>query len=316
MDELFKKIFESKVMAEVLTEETRDELKKTLDAFIVEAVNEAKEKAEIDAKAQIAEQFVNDKNSLIEALDTKVEEYLREHFEELNEDIVRHRDLEVEYAQKLVEARAELAENVKADMAQLIEDMDAFFELRLDEEIEELREGIEDARKNQFGKKLFEAFSKEFRTKFREEDKTFLELEESKNELDSTKKALQEATKELNSIKRDTVMNRVLEPLEGKSREVMEAILATVPTNKLDETYKTYIGRVLHDSASKVESKAEKENGKSSVLAEGNTSTVGENNSEVKIVTGDKESLNENADIEQPKLSPQTRDWLKKMSGQ
>jgi hypothetical protein len=56
-------------------------------------------------------------------------------------------------------------------------------------------------------------------------------------------------------------MENVLSPLVGRQREVMEAILRTVPTEQLEEGYKTFIGRVIRESED-----SEKE-GK--VLAEG-----------------------------------------------
>lgn len=311
MDELFKKIFES----EVLTEENKTELKEAFNSALNEAIEQTKAQTEIDVKADLAEQYINDKNALIEALDTKVEDYLKEHFEELHEDVTRFRDLEVEYAQKLVEAKGELAESLRADMSQLIDDLDDFFELRLDEEITELREGIEAARKNQFGTKIFEAFAQEYGYKFREEDTTFAELEESKVELNSVKKRLVETSRELSKIRRENEIARVLEPLSGKSREVMEAIIATVPTNKIEETYRNYIGRVLHENAIKVED-AEKETGDPQVLAEGNDSTINKSRNAM-LTTGDNESLIENVkEIDaHAQLSEAAVEKLKKLAG-
>ena len=64
----------------------------------------------------------------------------------------------------------------------------------------------------------------------------------------------------------------------------MEAILKSVPTNKLDEAYDNYIGRVLHDSTQLVENESEKNDGKPSALTE---STSTESTTSETIVTGD-----------------------------
>ena len=117
MKELFNKLFES----DLLTEESKQELKTLVEQAISEGISAGVEAKEIEIKAELAEQFVKDKADLIEALDTKTEEVLNTELSELKEDLQRFRDLEVEHAQKLVEAREEMAAVVQADMKELIE---------------------------------------------------------------------------------------------------------------------------------------------------------------------------------------------------
>lgn len=311
MKELFNKLFES----DLLTEESKQELKTLVEQAIAEGISTGVEAKEIEIKAELAEQFVKDKADLIEALDTKTEEVLNTELSELKEDLQRFRDLEVEHAQKLVEAREKMAAVVQADMKELIETLDAFVEKRIDEEVAELKEELEDARKMAFGKKLFEAFANEFKDTFYDEKGAEASLAETKEKLKDTSTKLEETKNELKAIKRDNEMNRVLEALTDKPREVMAAILSNVATEKLEETYNNYIGRVLHKSVdTKVEEVSGKENVNSSVLAEGNTST-GETTLEgTKVITGD-ESLNEGAAIDKPQLSEGSRAKLKKLAG-
>lgn len=89
-------------------------------------------------------------------------------------------------------------------------------------------------------------------------------------------------------------MESVLEPLSGRSREVMEAILKNVDTTNLEEGYNTFIGRVLReteadDSEKEDEVLAESEEKKDEALKEG------------VVLTGDtdetaEESINESED--------------------
>lgn len=306
--EVLNKIFESSV----LTDENKAQIKEAFEAI----VNEAKEQARVEVKAELAEQFVTEKEKLIEALDTKLESALRSELEELKESINAFRDLEVEYAEKLVEAKKELADVLKNDMSELVEGLDAFLEFRLREEFNELNESIEEAKKLAFGKKIFESFMNEFKTNFVSEDETTNELVETKKQLEQKNKMFAEVSNELKAFKRTTEMNRVLETLSGKSREVMEAILRTVPTEKLEETYNTYIARVLHESVNTVGEKTEKENDTSSVLAESNTSTKNDLG-KAKVLTGDSESLmNENSSIEKGNgLSEDVKRQLRKLAG-
>lgn len=303
MDEIFNKIFES----DILTEDSKAEIKNLFET----ALEEAKQKVIVETKAELAEQFIAEKESLIEALDTKVSVELKKELDELKEDISKFRDLEVEYSERLVEAREEMAATLMEDFKELIETIDSFLDARLEAEFNELKEDIDDAKKMQFGKKIFEAFGAEFKDHFQNADDTVSVLETTKSELENAKNKLNETQEELNSIKREKEMSRVLESLQGKPREVMEAILKNVQTNKLEETYNTYIARVLH----KTVEESEKESDKSSVLAEGNTSTDQPKES-VKQITGD-EVLKEQVHNDDTKsnLSESSKLKLKKLAG-
>jgi len=321
MKELFKKLLES----DLLTEETKTELETAIEAHLTEAVESAKAEAEVKVRAELTEQFIEDKNALIEAIDSKTEEFLTAELAELKEDIERFRDLEAEYAEKIVEARKEMAGTVKADMAELVETLDAFLEMRLDAEFEELKEDIDEVKKLEFGRKIFEAVAEEYKNSYVDDSEDKKALATAKTQLEEATAKLKETATELNSIKRDSKLNEVLEPLTGHPREVMEAILKNVPTEKLDEAFGKYIGRVLHEGSKKVEDVkvSEKESGYSPVLAEGATSTTDEgteiNEGETKVVTGD--SLNEEVNddkeeiLSESKLNPITKKRLQSLAG-
>jgi hypothetical protein len=262
MDELFNKL----LAAEVLTEETKQELQAAFTEKLNEAVQKARADAQAAVTAELNEAWLSERDTLIEALDAKVTEALTEEMSELRTDIERFRDLEAEYAEKLVEAKGQMAITVKKDVAQLIEKLDNFLEIRLATEIEELREDIQEVKKNEFGKKVFESFVAEFKKHYAGDDSIEAKLNESEQRLEDTLAALEEAEKKAAKLERSIKMEKTLAPLSGRSRDVMEAILKSIDTPMLEEAYNTYVGRVLKETSAKDVKTSEKED---AVLAEG-----------------------------------------------
>ena len=283
MDELLEKMFSS----ELLSEESKKELVDAFKAEVEKAAAEAKELAIAEAKVDFAKQFAEDKEALVEALDTKLTTLLSAEIQELKEDIERFRDLEAEFATRLVEEKEKMGLQLKADMAQLVETLDGFLEKALTEEIEELKESIEEVKKIEFAKNLFESIEETFRKKFFDESAVAKQLAESVAEVEAKAEKLAEVESKLAGLAREKELSRVLEPLHGRPREIMEAVLKSYSTEKLDEAYTSFIGRVLHDSATTVvETKSEKETGSPAVLAENDNATA-EPSVATKVVTGD-----------------------------
>lgn len=307
MNELLQKLLE----AEILTEETKTELEDAFKTQLDEAIVAAKDEAAADVRATLTEQWVEEKEALIEAIDTKVGELLEQEMEELKEDIDRYRDLEAEYAEKLVEAKAAMADELKDDLTDLVEKLDAFLEMRISAEMEELKEDIQTIRKNQFGRKIMEAFAEEFEKEFFDEDSAETTLRETEERLEDTMEQLKESERKLAVMVREQKLSKVLAPLSGRSKEVMEAILKNVDTKNLEEGYKTFIGRVLKET-SEIDTKgknSEKEDDK--VLAESNDTTPKTSKTEVK--TGDTtEVIKEGAEQDSSKAE---LDRLRKLAG-
>lgn len=244
MNELLKKLLES----QVLSEETKAELAEAINSQLQDVIKEAKESAAAEARLELAEQWLEARDALIEAIDTKVTDLLDEEVNALKADIDAFRDLEVEYAEKLTEAKLELAITVKADMAQLIEQLDTFLEMRIDEEFTELKTDITEAKKVDFGRRMFESFAEEFQNKFVREDDTHTKLAEAEARLQVVTSKLTEATATKAKMERSLKLENLLAPLTGHSRSLMETILANVDTKELDKAYAKFIGRVLKES--------------------------------------------------------------------
>lgn len=268
MDELLKKL----LAAEVLTEDTRAELEAAITKQLNEAMAAARTQATVEVTAQLEEQWIQEREVLIEALDAKVSEVLTAELNELRESIESFRDLEIEYAEKLVEAKTDMASQLKGDISTLVEKMDKFLEIRLNEELEELREDISVVKKNEFGRKVFESFVSEFKKHYEVEDtSTSSKLEETEQRLADALVALEETEQRIAKMERSKKLEQVLTPLSGRTREVMEAILKSVDTGMIEEAYKTYIGRVVKETSGETKTVVE---GKTSeketkVLAEG-----------------------------------------------
>lgn len=284
MDELLKKL----LAAEVLTEETKQELEAAFKGQLDEAIQKARSEAQASVTQELNEAWLTERDTLIEALDAKVTEALTEELNELRADIDRFRDLEAEYAEKLVEAKGEMATQVKKDVATLIESLDTFLEVRIASEMEELREDIATVKKNEFGKKVFESFVSEFKKHYAGDDSVEAKLTEAEGKLAAQSAVLKEAQDRAAKLERSIKLEKVLAPLSGRTKEVMEAILKTVDTALLEDTYKTYIGRVLKETSAKDVKTSEKED---KVLAEGDEKQADKKDTpKGVVVSGDDES--------------------------
>jgi hypothetical protein len=169
---------------------------------------------------------------------------------------------------------------------QLVDKIDAFLEVRLDEEMAELKEDIDQVKKFEFGRKIFEAVEAEFKS-FRKAD-----LGTAEQELAEAKDKLADATRKINEMEQERLaearnmkIEELLSSLSGNARESMKIILSNAATEKLDESYKIYIGRILKETS------VEKQKPTQTVLESGTPPTT------AKLVTGNEETplLNEDS---------------------
>lgn len=257
-------------LSEALSPETLEELSTTLEESFAAKVTQNRE----EVMLELAAQFAADREALVESVDTMVKELLAEHMSELADDINDFRDLEVEKAKELVEAKQEMAANLEKDLANLVESLDQYVEERLIGELSELKESIQEVSKNQLGLRIFEQFRSEIEALTDIEsgnEAVRNELAEAKALLAEKDKLLSESAQALSNAERASTMQSVLSSLHGRNREIMETVLMNVPTEKLQEAYEHFIPRVLNES---VQKNSEKEGtttavGSSNVLAEG-----------------------------------------------
>jgi hypothetical protein len=133
-------------------------------------------------------------------------------------------------------------------------------------ELSQLREDIESAKENTFGRKIFEAFATEFGTSYLNENQTIKKLEKLAKD---TKEQLAEATKviaekdqliekksdEVNiiteSMARKETMNSLLKPLNKEKASIMTDLLESVQTDKLQSAFDRYLPAVLNGEKTK-----------------------------------------------------------------
>jgi hypothetical protein len=175
-----------------------------------------------------------------------------------------------------------MAAQLAEELDQLIDKMDAFFELRLTEEMAELKEDLEVVKQNEFGRKMFEAFVSTYQTAYVDENSVQSKLNATFAMLEDAKSTIEKLEAAQAKMVRESKMEKILSPLSGKKREQMQFVLANVETVRLEEAYNHFIGRVLKEDESKEQPIADKK-----VL---NESTV--------VVTGDKTPVVESKPVD------------------
>jgi hypothetical protein len=140
-----------------------------------------------------------------------------------------------------------MAVKVQEDLDQLVDKIDSFFEIRLTEEFEELKEDIEVVKQNHFGRQIFEAFVNEFSKSFVDEESIQAQLQIAESKLEDAGKKIAKLEADKKGMLRESKMAEVLKPLSGSKREQMSFILQNVETAKLEEAYNQFIGRVLKE---------------------------------------------------------------------
>ena len=168
----------------------------------------------------------------------------------------------------LAETKVRLVRESKAKFEQIKKDFIARSATIIEEtvakglrsEMIQLREDIEAARKNDFGRRIFESFASEYAAShLNEKSETAkllkvvatkeAELEEAAKVVAETQKLVESREQEIRIIKdssaRKEVMNELLGPLTGDKRSVMKELLESVQTEKLRGAFDKYLPAVM-----------------------------------------------------------------------
>jgi len=169
----------------------------------------------------------------------------------------------------LAETKVKLVRESKAKFEQIKKDFVARSAKIIEEtvakglrsEMTQLREDIEAARRNDFGRRIFESFASEYAAShLNEKSETAkllkvvavkeAELEEAARVVADTQSLVENRNRELRIIKessqRKEVMSELLGPLTGDKREVMSSLLESVQTEKLRTAFDKYISSVMN----------------------------------------------------------------------
>lgn len=285
MDKILQTLFESNILNAETKQLIESQFAESLDLLL----KEERQKIEDEVRIEMTEQLRKDRELLTEALDLKLESIVEAEYAELREDIESFRDLEVEYAERLIEERAELRDEAKESVLELVEKLDMFLEMRMDEEFEELRDDLHEAKRNNLGKKVFEAFKQEFASIINEDEQQASdELEIMREQLEDMKAELQVARNNVLKEERKAKMASLLSNLEDKSnaKAKMQELLKNIPTSKLDESYSRYLPHVIGESIDSKTAITESKHANKSKLNEG------------RVVTGNKDNQTNDVDVE------------------
>jgi hypothetical protein len=223
---------DSKVMESFVLSNLRKELAELHEDRKTVAENVAKlESFIVDALAKEIAEFHSDKKDLAE---TKVR-------------LVRDSKAKFESIKKeFITRSAKVVENTVTK------------ELR--SEMTQLKEDIEAARRNDFGRRIFESFASEYATShLNEKSETAkllkqvatkqAELEEAAKIVADAQKLVESRNAELRIAKdqarRKEVMSELLGPLSGDKRSVMNELLESVQTDKLHSAFDKYLPAVM-----------------------------------------------------------------------
>ena len=186
---------------------------------------------------------------------------------EIGEFAVDKRDL-AETKVKLVREAKSKFEDIKTNFikhsAKVVENV---VTKKLTSEIKQLKEDIDSARTNDFGRKIYEAFAQEYSSSYlneKSETSKLLKIIAKKDqELSEAKQAVTEKTTIVESkereiriqkdlMERKVVMGELLGPLDASKREIMKELLESVQTQKLNDAFDKYLPAVMDGQSRKL----------------------------------------------------------------
>ena len=202
------------------------------------------------------------------------------------------KDLAETKVKLIKEARVKFDELKKGFIRKSVDVVESTITKNITRELTQLKEDIKQARNNDFGRRLFEAFSSEFAASHLNEKSETTKLrkaiQEKELELEEAAKIVAESQKLVESketqikiardlAERKEILGELLGPLTGEKRSVMKELLESVQTDKLISAYDKYLPAVMEGASQSTKRKK--------ALTEST-----EVKSEAKEVTGDKEA--------------------------
>ena len=200
-------------------------------------------------QVQMAEKFKTLEKFVVEALAQEIAEF---HLDK--QDLAKTK---VRLVREGRQALAKMKEQFVRRAAQLVE---STVEKTLTKEIGQLKEDIESARRNDFGRKLFEAFSSEYQNSYLNEksetsrllkviDIKELELAAAKNAVAEARTVMESKNKEIKILKesqeRKVILDELVTPLAPQQKAIMKELLESVQTTKLRSSFDKYLPAVI-----------------------------------------------------------------------
>jgi hypothetical protein len=271
---------DKQVMVEALDKMVTESLQNELEEFVVEKQKLAEDRVKFKSHMMESSTKFNDfmvgklaeeikelredrkqyENS-VSKLESFVIKALAEEIQEFEQDKQAVVETKVRLIAGAKDKLAELQQNFVARSAELVKES---VTRKLESEMTQLKEDIQMARENMFGRQLFEAFASEFAVTHLNENKEIRKLQavvaakeqalqEAREQAEQAVMIVESKEKEIKVIKESTerqgIMAGLLKPLNKEKAAVMSELLESVQTAKLQSTYDKYLPAVLNNTA-------------------------------------------------------------------
>ena len=214
----------------------------------------ASEVAELhEDQVVMASKFGKLENFVVEALAQEITEFYKD-----------KRDLADTKVRLVREGRQEIKKVKEAFVQRAAAMVEGVVTTGLRSEITSLKEDIEAARRQDFGRKLFEAFASEYQASYLNDksetakllkviDMKDLAMQEAANAVVQAEKIIESKTAEVRALKeaqeRKAIMSELLSPLNTEQKAIMGELMETVKTERLNESFEKYLPSVLNGKA-------------------------------------------------------------------
>ena len=221
---------------------------KKLEGFVIKQLGKEVVEFQHDRK-KVAENFSKLEQFIVHALAKEIREFAvdKRDLAETKVKLVREAKSKFEeIKQRFIQRSAQVVENTVTN--------------KLTSEIKQLKEDIDSARNNSFGRKLYEAFAQEYSASFlneKSETSKLLKIIKKKDqELAEATQAVAEKANVIESVQREIrvtkdlmerkqVMAELLSPIAGDKRALMTQLLESVETKKLSLAFEKYLPTVM-----------------------------------------------------------------------
>ena len=271
---------DKQVMVEAIDRMLGDQLKEEISQFVEDRRQLAEAKAKVMVQAQrdsklmkefVTRQLAAEVKDLHEdqkqmstkfgKLEVFVVEALAQEIAEFQTDKQEIAETKVRLVREGRQALAKVKEQFIQRAAKLVESTVA---KTLSTEIGQLKEDIESARRNDFGRKLFEAFANEYQTSYLSEksetskllkviDMKELALETAKNDAAQARQLAESKEQKIKALveskQRQEIMSELIAPLANGQKAIMIELLESVQTPKLQSSFEKYLPAVIAGEA-------------------------------------------------------------------
>jgi len=195
----------------------------------------------------------------------KLEDFVVEQLaKEINEFSEDKKDLAETKVRLVREAKSHLGKVKKDFIERSAKTISETVDKALRSEITQLKEDIDLARQNDFGRKIFEAFANEYGNSYlneKSETAKLLNLVKVKDKQMAEAKKLAEKAHEMTqkvakekkqleeSVRRSNKINDLIAPLSRDQKEIMVDLLESVQTDKLQHQFDRYLPAVIDGKA-------------------------------------------------------------------